>query len=204
MTLQERFEQLEEREKRLLLIFCGVVGVMFVLILPTYAAMSVSEQRTQNDRILEIIREIKDERVTLSRRKAETRRVDARYAKNAPPLASFLAQIADQVGVDIPETQDKSTVPAGKTFKERSTKIRLRGVGLFDLSNFLEKVENSGYPISISHINIKKRSAKPDEYDVEMDISAFDKDETKKKSKSETDSTAGAKEEPKEETPSDD
>jgi len=195
MNLQARFEQLEEREKRLLLIFCGVVAVMFVLILPTYAAMSVSEQRTENDRILEIIREIKDERVTLSRRKAETKRVGARYAKNAPPLASFLAQIADQVGVDIPETQDKSTVPAGKTIKERATKIRLRGVGLLNLSNFLEKVENSGYPLSISHINIKKRSAKPDEYDVEMDVSAFDRDETKKKTKTDAESPDAAEEE---------
>lgn len=198
MNLQARFDQLEEREKKLLFIFGAIMAVMFVLIIPSYAAMSVGEQRAENDRIFEIIREIKDERVTLSRRKAETKRVDSRYARPAPPLASFLAQTADQVGVDIPETQDRSTVPAGKTFKERSTKIRLRGVGMLNLSNFMEKVENSGYPLSISHINIKKRSTKPDEYDVEMDISAFDRDETKKKPKA---ATSGEGDRPAEEEP---
>lgn len=184
MNLRDRFEQLEDREKKLLLIFGGVLLVMLAFIIPIYALMSVSDKRAENERIIEIMREIKDERVTLSRRKAETKRVDSRYARKAPALASFLAQAADQVGVDIPETQDRSTVPAGKTFKERSTKIRLRSVGMLDLSNFLEKIENSGYPLSISKLNIKKRT-KPDEYDVEMDVSAFDRDEPKKKPKAE-------------------
>lgn len=186
MNLRDRFEQLEDREKKLLLIFGGVLLVMLAFIIPIYALMSVSDKRAENERIIEIMREIKDERVTLSRRKAETKRVDSRYARKAPALASFLAQAADQVGVDIPETQDRSTVPAGKTFKERSTKIRLRSVGMLDLSNFLEKIENSGYPLSISKLNIKKRT-KPDEYDVEMDVSAFDRDEPKKKPKVEAD-----------------
>lgn len=184
MNLRDRFEQLEDREKKLLLIFGGVLLVMLAFIIPIYALMSVSDKRAENERIIEIMREIKDERVTLSRRKAETKRVDSRYARKAPALASFLAQAADQVGVDIPETQDRSTVPAGKTFKERSTKIRLRSVGMLDLSNFLEKIESSGYPLSISKLNIKKRT-KPDEYDVEMDVSAFDRDESKKKPKAE-------------------
>jgi general secretion pathway protein M len=183
MTLRERFEQLEDRERKLLLIFGAVVAFMFVLIIPTYATMSVGEQRGENERIYELIREIKDERVTLGRRKAETKRVESRYARNAPALASFLAQAADQVGVEIPETQDRSTIPAGKTYKERSTKIRLRSVGLLALSNFLEKVDNGGYPISISRLNIKKRGTKPDEYDVEMEVSAFDREESKKKTK---------------------
>ena len=183
MSLRDKFDQLEEREKKLLIIFAAVFSTMFVLIIPTYAAMSVGDQRAENERIVEMIREIKDERVTLGRRKAETRRVESRYARKAPALASFLAQTADQVGVDIPETQDRSTIPVGKTFKERSTKIRLRNVGLLALSNFLEKVENSGYPVSVSRLIIKKRSTKPDDYDVEMDVSAYDREEPKKKAK---------------------
>lgn len=182
MNLRDRFERLEDREKKLLLIFGSVLVVMLVLIIPIYAIMSVADGRAENERIIEIIREIKDERVTLSRRKAETKRVDSRYARKAPALASFLAQAADQVGVDIPETQDRSTVPAGKAFKERATKIRLRKIGMLALSNFLEKVESSGYPLSVSKLNIKK-GTKPDEYDVEMDVSAFDREEAKKKPK---------------------
>lgn len=185
VNLQERFNQLEEREQKLLKIMGGIFLTMVVLLLPTYVAMSVGERRAENERILEIIREIKDERVTLSRRQAEAARVDRRYARQAPALAGFLAKTADEVGVDIPETQDRSTVPVGKSFKERSTKIRLRDVGLLKLSNFMEKVESSGYPLSISRLTIRRRGTKPDQYDVEMDVSAFDQDEPKKPKKDE-------------------
>jgi hypothetical protein len=181
MNLKERFSQLEEREKKLLLVFAGVVGVVVVLILPLALAMSVSSQAAENDRIREIIQQIDDERVALGRRQADGQRVERRYARQAPPLAGFLAQLADKSGVEIPETQDRSTVPRGKTFKERVTKIQLRKVGMLQLSNFMDKISNSGYAVSISKLNIKKRGAKPDEFDAEMEISAFDHEKPKKK-----------------------
>lgn len=183
MTLREKFEQLEERERKLLLIFAGVVGFVIVFLLPFALAMSVGSQESENERLREIIQQIADERKTLGKRQAETDRVEKRYGRKAPALASFLAQTADSVGVEIPETQDRATVPHGKAFKERITKIRLRKVGMLQLSNFMEKIENAPYPISISKLNIRKRGTKPDEFDVEMEISAFDRDVPKKKPK---------------------
>ena len=180
MNLKERFDQLEEREKKLLMVFAGVAGVIVVVILPFALAMSVSSQSTKNDRVRDIIQQIADERVLLGRRQADGQRVEQRYARQAPPLAGFLAQTADMVGVEIPETQDRSTVPRGKTFKERITKIQLRKVGMLQLSNFMDKVSNSGYAVSISKLNIKKRGTKPDEFDAEMEVSAFDREKPKK------------------------
>ena len=184
MTLKERFDQLAERERKLLLIFFSVFSVMVLVLVPLAVAMSVSSQRAENDRIRELIQSIVDERVTLGRRQAEVNRVEKRYARKAPALASYLAQVADKVDVDIPETQDRSTVPAGRTFEERSTKIRLRNVGMLEMSNFMEGIARSGYAVSISKLTIRRRGAKPDDYDVEMEVSAFDKEEEKKKPKS--------------------
>jgi type II secretory pathway pseudopilin PulG len=189
MTLRERFEQLEERERKLLVIFLGVLGAMLVLVLPFALAMSVSAKESDNERIREIIQQIADERKTLGQRQAETERVEQRYGRKAPALASFLAQTADSVGVEIPETQDRSTVPHGKAFKERITKIRLRNVGMFALSNFLEKIENAPYPISISKLNIRKRGTEPDQYDAEMEVSAYDREVAPKKKKVEANPT---------------
>jgi general secretion pathway protein M len=183
MNLREKFEQLEERERKLLLIFGAVVGFMLVFLLPFALAMSVGSQESDNERMRDIIQQIADERKTLGKHQAETDRVEKRYARKAPALASFLAQTADSVGVEIPETQDRATVPHGKAFKERITKIRLRKVGMLQLSNFMEKIEHSPYAISISKLNIRKRGAKPDEFDAEMEISAFDRDLPKKKPK---------------------
>lgn len=180
MTLRERFEQLEERERKLLVLFLGVVTAMVLIMMPLFLAMSVGAQEDDNERVREIIQQIQDERATLSRRQADVQRVERRYSRPAPALAGFLAQTADQIGVEIPETQDRSTVPHGKTFKERVTKIRLRSVGMLKLAKFMDRIENSGYAVSISKLNIKKRGTKPDEFDAEMEVSAFDREAAKK------------------------
>jgi general secretion pathway protein M len=183
MNLRERIDQLEERERKLLMIFGAVVGATVLILVPLVLAMSVSSQESDNERVRSIIQQIADERVTLGKRQAEIQRVERRYARVAPALAGFLAKTADEVGVEIPETQDRATVPHGKTFKERVTKIRLRQVGMLALSNFLEKIETSGYPLSVSRLNIRKRGTKPDEFDVELEVSAFDREVPKKKPK---------------------
>lgn len=187
LNLRQRLDRLEERERKLLFILVGVAAVMMVLLVPLLVRMGVSSQADRNERMREIIQQIKDERVTLSRRQAEAVRVEGRYGRKAPALAGFLAQMADRSGVEIPETQDRSTVPRGKTFKERSTHIRLNRVGMYELSNFMEKIAQSGYPVSITKLDIRKRDTKPDQYDAEMEISAFDVEKKKKKKADEED-----------------
>ncbi len=183
MSLKDKFDQLEERERKLLSIFGAVLGTMVLILIPLFFVMSVSSQADANRQMRDIIESIDDERATLARRQASKERVEARYARKAPPLAGFLAKIADRVGVDIPETQDRSTIPH-KNFKERITKIRLRKIGMFKLADLMEKIENSGYAVTISRLIIRKSGGKPDKFDAEMEISAFDRDESKKKSKS--------------------
>lgn len=180
MSLKERFEQLEEREKKLLLLLSGIFSVMFVILGPLLMQMSIWEKEERNQAYREMIELIADERSVLERQRTETSRIDARYARKAPALATLLAELADQTGVNIPETQDRSVVPHGKTFKERQTRVRLNKIGLLALSTFLEKIAQSNYALSVSRLDIQKRSSKDDEYDAEIDVSAFDREEVKK------------------------
>lgn len=181
MTLGERFDQLAERERRLLVIFVGILAALVLLLLPILIRMGVSEQAEANEKIRETIDSIMLERITIAKRKQVSERLTARYAKPAPALAGFLASTANKVGIEIPETSDRSVVPHGKTFKERQTRIRLNKVGMRKLAQFMEGITTAGYPVSITRLDIKKRGANPDEYDVEMDVSAFDREESKPK-----------------------
>lgn len=181
MKLAERINQLEERERKLLLVLFGIFGAMVVLFVPLGLSLMLSSARDTNRALSEAILAVNDNRSLIEKRAAERKRVEERYARKAPQLAGFLAQMADQAGVDIPETQDRSTVPHGKKFDERSTQIRLRQVGMLGLANFMEKIEQSGYAVTISKLNIRSRSGKPDEYDVEMIVSAFDEKAAPKK-----------------------
>lgn len=180
MSLKARFDQLAERERKLLTIFGAIFGGMVLLLGPFLVRMTVGEKETRNQAYRDVIQQIADERVTLARRREEVARVDSRYARRAPALAGFLAQMADQSGVQIPETQDRSVVPHGKTFKERQTRIHLTKLGMLSLSNFLEKIAQSGYAVSLSGLDIQKRASKDDEFDAELDVSAYDREEVKK------------------------
>jgi general secretion pathway protein M len=179
MKLRTYIDNLAERERRLLLVFFGILGFMLLVFVPVLVRMSVGEAAAQNERLEAAITNITAERATVVKRQAQTSQLEGRYGAVAPALAGWLAQIADEVDVEIPETQDRSTVPRGKTFKERSTHIRLSKVGMYQLSNFMERVSSSRYPVVITRLDIKKRGGKPDEYDAEMDITAFDRAEKK-------------------------
>lgn len=180
MKLVERLETLTPRERTLVLGFSGFVGALVLLALPLYMRLTLSEAVARNEAISDLIRQIEDERPALANRKEEVSRIEQRYARKAPALAGFLGGLAEQVGLQIPETQDRATAPRGKTFKERQTRIKLTKTGMLPLANFLEKFAQSGYSVAITHLDLQKRNAKPDEFDVEIDVSGFDKEEVKK------------------------
>lgn len=175
MTLAERLSRLEPRERRLLGIMGGVFGVMAFLAIPIAIAATVHGQAHQNDAVREAITSIEDAREKVEKAHAARDAVTARYAQPAPPLAAFLAKIAGETSVDIPESQDRQAVPHGKRYSERATKITLRKVGMLKLIHLMERIETSGHPVTLSSLNIRKRGSEPDSFDVDMVVSAFDR-----------------------------
>jgi general secretion pathway protein M len=132
-------------------------------------------RRSDVESVKEAITEIADNAAVIERGKAERDAITERYARPAPQLQAFLAKLASEAGVEIPESQDRQAVPRGKRFDERSTKVMLRKVGMLKLVKFLERVEQSGYPVKITQINVRKRGSEPDSYDVDLVVSAFDR-----------------------------
>ena len=175
MALADRFARLEPREKQLLTILGGVLAVFLLLLVPVGVSALIGSKRSDVEALREAIDQIQSSREELRRRDTERARVVERYAKPAPPLAGALAGWASAAKIEIPESQDRANVPHGKRYEERSTKIVLRKVGMLALVTFMEKIETSGHPVTISRLNIRKRGTEPDSYDVEMIVSAFDR-----------------------------
>jgi general secretion pathway protein M len=175
MSLQERLRGLEDRERRLLGILVAMVLGAIVLMPPLALYALVHSRKSDVEEIREAIQAIENERETVEQAKAGKGALAQRYASPAPPLAAFLARLASEAGVEIPESQDRQAVPHGKRFEERSTKITLRKVGLIKLTKFLEKIVRSGHPVRLSQFDIRKRGSEPDSYDVDLVVSAFDR-----------------------------
>ena len=173
MNIADRFARLDARGQRLLNVLLLVLGVMFVVVLPIALTALVHSKRADNQALRDAADSISDSRDQIDKANLEKAATALRYARPAPPLAAFLAGLATESGVEIPESQDRQAVPHGKRYTERSTKIALHKVGMLKLVKFMERIEQAGNPITLSALNIRTRG--PDSYDVEMLVSAFDR-----------------------------
>src|SRR6478609_2386559 len=175
MKITDRFARLATRDQRLLNVVLLVVGVLVIGVLPIALTVLVHSRRGENEALTLAADNINDSLDEIEKTKLEKAVTSARYANPAPPLAAFLAGLASEVGIEIPESQDRQAVPHGKRYMERSTKMSLHKVGMLKLAKFMERIEQAGNPIRISSLNIRKRGPEPDMYDVDMTISAFDR-----------------------------
>lgn len=175
MTFAERLDKLEPRERRLLGILTGLVGVLLVLALPMYAWSAVRDARDGNEQVRDLISDIYKARSSVGEMRAKQEALLARYSKPAPQLAGFIEDAAKQNNITVADSQDKPEVPHGKKYSERITVVKLHKVGMLNLIKMLEKIEQSGHPVAISRLNIRPRSGEPDSYEVELGVSAYDR-----------------------------
>jgi general secretion pathway protein M len=181
MNLQQRIGQLDPRERRLLTVLVGLFAAFVVLLIPVGLFTWFSSKRSHNEQLREAIQAVQLGREKVHKRELDRAAVLERYAKPAPPLPGFLEGLGKQNGLEIPETQPQGSVPHGTDYEEKPTKIVLRRVAMYPLAKFMEGIAQSGHPIVISRLNIRKRGIEADSYDVEMVVSAFERKAKEKK-----------------------
>lgn len=180
MSVLAGLERLDPRERRLLQILAVCVAVVAVILVPVASQTMLASKRDDADAYRTVIADIIATQPALAKTEQKRQLISQRYSKPAPPLASFIDALARELSLDVPESQDRPTVPHGKRYEERAVRLQLRKVGLANLSKFLEKIEDAGHPIVLSKLNIKKRLSEPDSYDVELIVSAYDRKEPAK------------------------
>lgn len=180
MTIAARLEKLDERERRLLGALGGVAAVLLLLVLPVALLTTLWSKQSENDDIRAVLTEIDDARSTINERKARAGAVLAKYSNPAPAaLAGFIEQAAKAHNLTAADTQDKADTPHGKLYNERYTVVKMHKISLLPFVQMLEQIESSGHPVAVSRFNIRPRPNEPDQYEVEVGISAYDRKETK-------------------------
>ena len=193
MSLRDQFEKLSTREQKLVSIFGILLALFIVLGLPVYVYGQVSSADETNDKIRKLLTDLDKAKDLLAKRKGQRDALAMRYARKAPVLDAFIEKAAQEFQLTVPEYKKRPEVLHGKTYKERITVVRMRKVSMLPLVKTLEKIETSGYPVSISRLKIKKRTS-PDSFDVELGVSAYDKVGSEKKSEDKKDKPSKSKE----------
>ncbi len=99
----------------------------------------------------------------------------AKYADTTPPLAGFIEQAAKAHELSAADTQDKPETPHGKHYTERQTVVKMHKIGMKAFVEMLQQIETSGHPVAITRLNIKPRPNEPDQYEIELGVSAYDR-----------------------------
>jgi general secretion pathway protein M len=174
---------LNPRERRLVVVLTSVAAAGLLLAGPVLFEVYVRGRRAEADDTRKAIDELQDARTAIRDRQAKKDSVIARYAKKAPNLASYLEELASAQKLKITDSQDRPEVPHGKRYTERQTVIHFRKAGMGPVAKFGEALEQSGHPVVISRLNLRKRPSETDSFDLEVGVSAYDRSDTPRKDK---------------------
>lgn len=167
---------LNPREQRVATIAVFVLAGILLLAIPVGLSSLVSSRRADNEELKDALAAVNGARAKIRERQERKRSIATRYAKKAPQLGGFLEQNASAANVQIAESSDRPDVNHGKQYVERHTVIRLKNTGMGPIAKFLEAIEKSEYPVSVTRLNIRKRAGEADSYGpVEIGVSAYDR-----------------------------
>ena len=169
--------QMNERERRLVGVLIVVGAIVLILAVPFGLGFYIRSARAENEDLRQALSGVQEARGTLRERQAQKDLVAARYAKKAPSLAGFLEQTARTQKLEVVESTPLPDVPHGKRVTEHGTSVHLKKAGMLPIAKFLEAIERSGYPVTVSRLNVRKRNGEPDSYDVEVGVSSYDRTE---------------------------
>lgn len=180
--LLERFG-FATREQRTFTFAVGGSALLVLVVLPLALTVLGFVKRSANAELRDTLQKVQTARNEIRARNAKKDSVVQRYARKVPALAGYIEQAAKTHKLEVSDSNDRQAITYGKRYTERITVVHIKKAGLLPLTRMLEGFEQSGSPLSISRLNMRKRAAEPNTYDIELGLSAFDREEPKKDDK---------------------
>lgn len=171
--LRATWENLNDRERRMLTILGVVLGAVLLIMPPILLVMDNSDLEAQNAELRGAVEQLDLQRNKLTHLMQERRAADAKYLNKTPPLGSFMESEAKKQGLTLQEVTDQPEKTVGK-YLRRSVTVALPQVALTPLINLLSSIVESGHPVAVDQLQIDHYQA-GDQYNVKMGITTFDK-----------------------------
>jgi type II secretory pathway component PulM len=183
-TLAAEWERLAPRQRRLLVIAAAAfVGVSSLLI--TWRVFSsISDLEEDNAAMREALRAIATNRDAYLEAKARGAAQEARIGTDPPQLTGDIEAAAREETIQIAESSERPTTPAGRRYVEHDVDIKIREVDLQALSRFMRRLETGPRLVFFTRLSIKRRFSDQEKLDVEATATAFERlreDKPKKK-----------------------
>jgi type II secretory pathway component PulM len=171
--LRSTWENLNDRERRMLLLLSGVFVTLLLLVPPIMLTLSNNELESQNNELRSVLEQLSIQHVRLAQLIEDRRNADARYRNKTPPLGSFMESEAKKQGLTLQEVTDQPEKTVGK-YLRRSVSVSLPQVGLTPVISLLSSIVESGHPVAIEQIQIDHFQP-GDQYSVRLGILTYDR-----------------------------
>lgn len=169
------WERMAPRERR------WVAGLSITIVVVALALgvfvifSSISDLEEGNADTREALGAIAKHRDDYLEAKARMQAQDVRLGADPPQIVADIEAAAHEETVQIAESNERPPTGAGKRWIQHDVDLKIRGVDLQALSNFLRRVETGVRPIFVTHLAIKRRFSETDKLDVELTASAFER-----------------------------
>ncbi len=174
--LQSRWERLAPRQKRSLTLGVAAFVVVVIILGAIFTMTDISDLEEGNATIRDALTAIAKHRDEYLEAKARNSVQEARIGNDAPQLAGDLEAAARAENIQIAESSERPTVPAGRRYVEHDTDLKVRETDLQKLTNFMKRVETGPRLIFFTRLSIKHRySDDSDKLDAELTATAFEK-----------------------------
>jgi hypothetical protein len=176
--MRAQWERLSLRERRLLTLFGGLFIALIVFGVGYVIADGLRSIDVRNRDMRQALKDMANHRDEFIRAKAEGDRWKIKIPEEGKgqPLQGFLEAIAKDLDITIPEMNERPAQARGKQFQEKAVDIKLRGLNLQQLAEFMRKVETtSPYVVVVSRLFVRTRFNQHDQLDVEISVSTFER-----------------------------
>ena len=179
------WERMAPREKRFVTILVAVVAISTIASGVWISMSNISDLEEGNGAIRDALGAIAKHRDEYLEAKARNSVQEARIGDAPPQLAGDLEAAARAENIQIAESSERPTVPAGRRYVEHDTDLKIREADLQSLTNFMRRVETGPRLVFFTRLALKHPyAADPGKLDIEATATAFEKvheDKTKKK-----------------------
>jgi type II secretory pathway component PulM len=171
--LRATWENLNDRERRMLSILGAVLGAVLLIMPPILLVLDNADLEAQNAELRNVVEQLDMQRNRLARIASERHTAEQRYLNKTPPLGSFLESEAKKQGLTLQEVTDQPEKTVGR-YLRRSVTVALPQVALTPLINLLSGIVESGHPVAVDQLQIDHYQP-GDQYNVKLGILTFDK-----------------------------
>jgi len=174
--IRASISRLTERERTMLAALLGSLFVCAAAILIVLIIDGMGGIEERNRQMRDALSAIASGRESYLEQKRQGTNLRSRRPA-APALQGYLEKAASDVGISIPESNERAATPRGKRHVERAVDIKLRDVDLEQLARFLHQVENGQYLVVTSQLGVRPRYGNRERLDVEVTVSTFERAE---------------------------